>query len=448
MRTIRTSACLVLLAGALALVGPASHASAGTTGKNGTIVFTGSSRSGGQVHTDIWSVGAGGGGLYNITKNDGMNDSEATWSPEGGPHVAFIGSKPGPPGKLQPGDLYWMTPRQTHTQRLTKTATFDERSPAWHPDGGRIAMSRAPFRGGVDGTADIFTIRLYGSRLMDRTPGTPNSDDIQPAWSPDGLLIAFASDRGGTYGIYTMSPLGKNVTEVTSDGTQPNWSPDGKKLVFVRGNDIWVINANGSHPTKLTTHPGSKVDANPNFTPDRTRIIFQRGTDISSVDLKGKHLERIATRSVSSADPDMQPACNFSGTPGHDVIVGTPGPDLICYSAGGDTIYGKGGNDVIFGGLGGDTIYGGPGNDLIQSGGNHSIKGDRFFGQGGNDFLTGSPLNDYIVGGKGADRVYGWTGSDVLKVKDGVQGNDIVDGGIGDHDTCVADPRDQVDECP
>ena len=437
----------MLLAGVFAVLGPVAPASAATTGKNGTIVFTGSITLGGIAQNDLFEVGAAGKGLLDVTKSDGFSDSQATWSPEGGPHIAYIAAKPGPG---HPGDLYWMTPHHTRTLQLTRTPTYDEESPAWYPDGGHITFSRAPSNNGTTGNADIMVIRLFGSHEFDRTPNTPGSDDIQPAWSPDGRLIAFASNRGGagTYGVYLMTQLGKNVTQLTSDGTEPNWNPDQTKIVFVRSDDIWVMNADGSGQQQLTHHPIGQPDSNPNFTPNRKRIVFQRGTSIYIANLNGSGLKRVLTASVAAAaDPDVQPGCNFTGTPRHDVIRGTSGPDLICYSAGGDTIYGRGGNDVIFGGLGGDTIYGGAGNDLIQSGGNHSIKGDRIYGGPGDDFLTGSPLADYINGGSGNDRVYGWTGNDTLVTKDGVQGNDLVDGGLG-RDQCVVDPKDQVYECP
>src|SRR5207245_11053064 len=129
--------------------------------------------------------------------------------------------------------------------------------------------SRAPFNNGVDGNADIMTIRLYGSHLEDRTPNTPSSDDIQPAWSPDGRLIAFASNRGGggTYGVYVMTQLGKDVTRLAADGTQPNWNPDQTRLLFVRSDDICVMNAHGHNPTQLTHHPAGQPHAHPTLTP-------------------------------------------------------------------------------------------------------------------------------------------------------------------------------------
>ena len=47
-----------------------------------------------------------------------------------------------------------------------------------------------------------------------------------PTWSPDGKLIAFSSNRSGTYQIYIMRKDGSNVTRITQAGenTSPTWS--------------------------------------------------------------------------------------------------------------------------------------------------------------------------------------------------------------------------------
>ena len=61
-------------------------------------------------------------------------------------------------------------------------------------------------------------------------------DDFSPAWSPDGTKIAFRSARDGNHEIYVMNANGSNPIRLTNqfEGiTQPAWSPDGTKMVFV-----------------------------------------------------------------------------------------------------------------------------------------------------------------------------------------------------------------------
>jgi uncharacterized repeat protein (TIGR01451 family)/CSLREA domain-containing protein len=119
--------------------------------------------------------------------------------------------------------------------------------------------------------------------------------------------------------------------------------------------------------------------------------------------------------------------CNVVGSAGKDFLVGTPGDDVIC---------GLGGNDTLLGKKGNDEIRGGDGNDTLK-------------GAGGNDTLIGGSGNDTAVGGPGFDDVFGEVGADFLNVKDGVHGNDSIDGGVdADFDTCKKDSGDVVTNCP
>ena len=59
--------------------------------------------------------------------------------------------------------------------------------------------------------------------------------DFSPAWSPDGSRIAFVSDRDGNREIYTMNADGTNPVRLTSDSSEdlhPSWSSDGSQIVF------------------------------------------------------------------------------------------------------------------------------------------------------------------------------------------------------------------------
>lgn len=109
-------------------------------------------------------------------------------------------------------------------------------------------------------------------------------------------------------------------------------------------------------------------------------------------------------------------SCKRVGTMGVDNIDGTSGNDVICALAGSDTIRAFGGNDRVFAG---------PGDDVVRGGGG----------------------NDTLIGSAGKDRLIGNTGDDRLNGRDGVRGNDYLHGGKG-RDTCSADKRDTVKNCP
>ena len=77
--------------------------------------------------------------------------------------------------------------------------------------------------------------------------------DWSPAWSPDGRRIAFVSERDwdrdiGGIEIYVMGADGSDVTRLTGnddDEWAPAWSPDGRRIAFGRRWDIYVMNAAG-----------------------------------------------------------------------------------------------------------------------------------------------------------------------------------------------------------
>jgi hypothetical protein len=97
-----------------------------------------------------------------------------------------------------------------------------------------------------------------------------------PAWSPDARSIAFGAD--GIWMWDSATGVVSNVLGTTPvAGAQPTWSPDGKRLALVQGDDIWVVNLDGSHLVNLTNRAGQS--SQPAWSPDGARIAFVSNRD-------------------------------------------------------------------------------------------------------------------------------------------------------------------------
>jgi Tol biopolymer transport system component len=106
--------------------------------------------------------------------------------------------------------------------------------PRVSPDGRSIAYTTAG-TGGRPGQVreEIDVAALDGSSR--RQLAVSDSRNRMPVWSPRGDRLAFASDRGGGYAIYTVRADGSDLTPYdpeTKNVIYPTWSPEGDRLAF------------------------------------------------------------------------------------------------------------------------------------------------------------------------------------------------------------------------
>jgi WD40-like Beta Propeller Repeat len=137
---------------------------------------------------------------------------------------------------------------------------------------------KPPFSGLDDGSGlrEVWISNPDGSGLVNLSNNS-NADDAHPSPSPDGLKVAFASNRTGKYDIFVVNIDGTALVNLTSgpdisfDASNPVWSPDGTRIAFSMAGNVWTMNANGTGATKLSTVPVSGAVA---WSPDSKQLVF------------------------------------------------------------------------------------------------------------------------------------------------------------------------------
>ncbi|MCF8243436.1 MAG: DUF5050 domain-containing protein [Melioribacteraceae bacterium] len=163
------------------------------------------------------------------------------------------------------------------------TSTWDK-YPSISPDESKIA-----FQSNRAGKQQIFIINSDGSNLIRITNNSSN--DEHPAWSADGSMITFVSDRDGNSEIYTMKSDGtdqKNISNHPAEDRHPNWSPDGRKIIFnssrneTKEMSIFEMNADGSNVKSLSQKEDKEIESYASFSPDGSMIVFVKWVEESN----------------------------------------------------------------------------------------------------------------------------------------------------------------------
>jgi hypothetical protein len=255
------TACAVLCA-----AGAAAPAQAAFPGANGKIAFSDG--------TDIWSINADGSNPQQLTHSTWFPGtrpwSHPEWSPDG-TKIAYQDSF----------DIVVMNADGSNQVNITNATqpfrpfAYVHSPPSWSPDGTRIAYSRLLTDSGRPiAPPEIWTANPDGSNRVKLVTSTASSSF--PRWHPDGRRIAFFACGDP---CSTPEPRIINV-DGTGEAALPvqsfdDWSPDGGKVVFdatANGLDVFAQRIDGSGLVNLTDHPAG--DDQPNWSPDGTRIVF------------------------------------------------------------------------------------------------------------------------------------------------------------------------------
>ena len=159
-------------------------------------------------------------------------------------------------------------------RRLTWSSRREDVEPAWSPDGSQVVWAS-----GTEDDHDLLRTRIDRPRAVRLTRGP--ADDREPAWAPSGRRIAFASDLQGDFDLWAVAAAGGEpelVHDAVGEARSPDWHPTGDRLAFTGlaggAADVWLAGLDGSS-RRLTT--SSAYDGRPDWSPDGRSLAFLRG---------------------------------------------------------------------------------------------------------------------------------------------------------------------------
>lgn len=185
------------------------------------------------------------------------------WSPDGS-RLAYVSFESGKP-------VVYI--HQLSTSKRFPVANYkgNNSAPAWSPDGNTLAVVLTR-----DGLSQIYLVNADGSNLrrLTRSPLI----DTEPTFSPDGRTIYFTSDRSGSPQIYQVGVGGGEPRRVTFNGNyniSPRISPDGKTLLSVTRRDgsfrVASLDLSSGAETLLTQ---GRDDQSPSFAPNGMQVLY------------------------------------------------------------------------------------------------------------------------------------------------------------------------------
>jgi dipeptidyl aminopeptidase/acylaminoacyl peptidase len=291
------------------------------------------------VRKAIWLADTESGAAWQLTSGEAQ-DRQPAWSPDG-ERLAFVSTRRGTTPQV------YVVPRHGGEARRVTDLPDGALSPIWSPDGSRLCITspvksdrqrvteedawleahgeadsaiprmrlvdsvegRFDARGYIDHRFHLFIVELDASSPAPQQITQGDADHLGAAWSPDGALIACASnldasdDERFRSDIWTMKSDGterRRLTDGTLSANSPAWSPDGSLIAFYANpidffagkQHLWVVSPAGGDARDISvtldrtrrfmhTEYAGPLDTPPAWSPDGGSVygLFGDGSD-------------------------------------------------------------------------------------------------------------------------------------------------------------------------
>jgi len=224
------------------------------------------------------------------------------WSPDGR-RLAYVSFATGR-SNIIVQDLF------TGSNRVVSSDPGINGAPAWSPDGRWLAVSLSRA-----GSPDIWLIDPAGSERP-RQLTHHWSINTEPAWSADGRTIYFTSDRAGRPQIYRMDADGENVDRVTFEGRyNANVAVAGDQrflgVVYSDGDEDFRIAIHDRETERLRVLSDGRLDESPSFAPNGSMLLYaarQNGRGVlAAVSADGRVRQRLVVSDGDAREPAWSP---------------------------------------------------------------------------------------------------------------------------------------------